>query len=264
MGTLAQLLPARRESAGSNQFHELLLLCMVQVLNAVQFIYSRGVCHRDIGLDCLYVTQYGHHWLIKLGRFHYAVHRPGPVTATSFVYGYQELCWLGGADSRLPPEIMNTPENAQTLDYSGTDCFAVGCLFYEMLGLDNPFEVNSQLVYSQYRAADLPHFSSCPSALQQLVRLLLCRDPRCRLAPSAALLLCQALLWLPTHWLESPVSETLLRQHLECDCGSLVAAMATMDVRPVPLSHILHAKFLHSCDVPELVRSLFVFHGNHD
>lgn len=263
MGTLGQLLPVRREASSPEQFHELLLLCLVQVMTAIQFLYSNGVCHRDIGLDCLYVCQFGHEWLLKLGRFHYAVHHKGPVTATSFVYGYQELQWLGGADSRLPPEIMNTPDNAQTLDYSGTDCFAVGCALYEMMGLENPFEVDPQLVYSQYDADDLPpfpHTTTTSLQLQRWARLLLCREPRSRLAPSAALLLTQALLWLPDQWLDTPVSEGLVRQQLDYDRASLVASLATMDIRPVPLSHALHANFLQSCDASELIRTLSVFH----
>ena len=228
-------------------------------MSAVNYLYSNGVCHRDVNMNCVLVSQYGYHWLLKMGNFNYAVYRSGPVTATSFIYGYQELRWLGGTDSCLPPEILNTPENAQSLDYSGTDSFAIGCLIYDMYGLDNPFEKDPQLVFTQYKTASLPLLPASMVPLQRLLRLLLCWDPCHRLSPSTALLLCQALLWLPEPWLKSPPSDLLLRQQLDYDCVSLVAAIATMDLRPVPLPHVLHANFLNSCNVSELVRALFVF-----
>lgn len=259
LGTLIQLLPERRALCSPKQLQQLLLMCMVQVLSAVEYIYGKGVCHRDIGLHSLYVTQYGQHWIVKLGNFDYAIHRAGPISATSFVYSYKELRWLGGADSHLPPEIMNTSENTQTLNYSGTDCFAIGCLFYELLGYDNPFEINSQLVYSQYKSSDLPNLPCCSYNIQKLVWLL-CRNLQGRPSPSAALLLCQSLLWLPEHWLNSEVSETLLRQHVEYDRGSLVASLATMDIRPIPLTHVLQAHFLQTCDITQLVRTLILLH----
>ena len=260
LGTLAQLLPERRSLCSPQQLEQLLLMCMVQVLSAVQFIYGKGVCHRDIGLDCLYVTQYGQHWIVKLAKFDYAVYCPGPVSATSFVYNYQDLQWLGGADSHLPPEIMSTSENAQTLDYSGTDCFAAGCLFYEILGQDNPFELNSRLVHSHYRTTDLPNLPGCSPNTHKLACLLLSKEPQNRPSSNAAVLLCQSLLWLPEQMLNSPVSETSLQEKLEYDRGSLVASLATMDLRPVPLTHVLRAHFLHSCDIAQLLCTLMLLH----
>lgn len=260
IGTLAELLPATRASLSPQQLQQLMLLCMVQVFSAVNFIYNKGVCHRAISLDCLYVSQYGDHWIVKMGHFHYALHRPGPLTAASFVYSYEELHWLGGVDSRLPPEIMKTSDDKQMLDYSSTDCFAVGCLIYEFLGVDNPFEVNSQLVYAKYKAADLPPLAFMSQATQKLVWLLLCHDHHDRLTPSAALLLSQALLWLPSHCLNSHESEIVLENNLDYERGSLVASLATMDVRPIPLPSVLNANFLSSCKAESLRQILYLLH----
>ena len=260
LGTLAEVLPSRRVACTPLQLRQLLLMCMVQVLSAVNILHTRGVCHRDIGLDCLYITQYGEHWIIKLGRFHYAIYHPGPVTRSSFIFDYQELQWLGGADSRLPPEILDTSESAHSLNYSGTDVFAVGCLFYEFLGLDNPFEVSPRLARSQYKASDLPSLPSCRLTTQRLVHLLLSQLPKHRPSPSTALVLCQALLWLPTHWLSTKLTELQLHHHLQIEQGSLVASLATMDLRPVPLPHILQADFLQHCHVPQLLQLLPLLH----
>ena len=260
VGTLAELLPTQRESCTPLQLRQLLLMCMVQVLSAVQFIHTRCVCHRDIGLDTLYVVQYGDHWILKLGRFGYAVQRSGPLTTKSFMYSYCELQWLGGANSRLPPEILNTEEGDQTLDYGGTDIFAVGCLFYEFLGLDNPFEECQQLVHRPYKVTDLPSLPPCRIPTQKLAHLLLSRGKNNRPSPSSALLLCQALLWLPIHWFECAVTAEQLLQQLEYDQGCLIASLATMDIRPVPLPHALKADFLQKCHVPTLLRCLPLLH----
>ena len=258
IGTLAEVLPRHRELNSPLQLRQRLLLCMIQLLSAVEFIYTKAVCHRDIGLDCLSVLQHGEHWIVKLGRFNYAVQRPGPLSENSFVYSYHELHWLGGADSRLPPEILNTPQETQTLDYSGTDVFAVGCLFYEFLGLDNPFEVNSRLAHIRYELSDLPALPFTRTATEKLAHLLLVRDPNARPSPSTALLLCQALLWLPVQWLESDVTGLELQQHIDYDRGFLVASLATMDLRPVPLPHVLQANFLRGCNVPDILRALHI------
>ena len=128
------------ESLNPEAYSELVMHCLVQLFSALKHRYNNGVCHRDVGLDNLLVTRVGEHWLLRLGNFNFALHRPGPVTATTFIYGYHEHQWLGGAGSRLPPEVINTPENAQTVDYSHTDCFDAGCLIYELMGRQNPFE----------------------------------------------------------------------------------------------------------------------------
>ena len=253
---LSQLLPKQKQLLSPEDYTQFVLLCLVQVFTALSHLHSNGVCHRDVGLDCLHAIPRGTHWLVRLSGFHYSLHRPGPVTATSFVYSYHELKWLGGADSRLPPEIMDTPANAQTLDYSRTDCFAMGCTMYEMMGLKNPFENDPDLVYQQYMEADLPRFTPASPLLQHLADKLLRRDALRRPDACAALLITGAQLWLPQGWLREPVSETLVSNHLVYERARLVACLA----RTAPaLPLILKAKFLSSCDAPELIRALSVF-----
>ena len=257
-GLLSELLCEKRKSVSPEAFVNIVLLCLIQVFGAMAHLHDLGLCHRDIGLDCLHVTEYGSEWIVRLGNFHYALHRPGPVNATSFTYGYNELKWLGGADSRLPPEVMNTPENIQTLDYSHTDCFAAGCLIYEMMGHDNPFERDSQLVYQQYTSDNLP--CTLPPTLQRLTDMLLCRDPSRRLGAPTALLIAQALVWLPPDWAKENVSETVIRHHLSYEKALLVSTLATTNSHPLPLSLVMKAHFFSTCDSFELNRTLSLFH----
>ena len=262
-GPLCEVLRKQRQVLPSHEYTELVLLCLVQVFTGLLHLYQSGTCHRDLGLDCIHTTSCGSHHLLRITNLCYALHRPGPITATTFVYGYHELKWLGGADSRLPPEIMNTPENAQTLDYGHTDCFAAGCLLYEMMGQENPFEQDADLVYRQYSEQDLPPVlpgpTPNPSHLQQLAELLLHRLPACRLATGTALLLTQALLWLPQQWISEPISEAQVRHHLDYERAQLVAALARDGSASPPLPLLLKARFLASCDVLELIRALSLF-----
>ena len=254
---LNQLLPKLRQSVSPEDYTEHVLLCLVQVFSALSYLHSNGVCHRDVGLDCLHTTPHGDHWLVRLSAFDYALHRPGPVTATSFVYGYHELKWLGGTDSRLPPEIMDTPEDAQTVNYGHTDCFAVGCIMYEMMGLKNPFENDPDLIYRSYTEADLPRFTPSSPFLQHLVDMLLRRDPQRRLEASMALLITQAHLWLPGSQLREPMPvETQLSHHLVYERAQLVACLAKT-APSLPL--FLKAQFLLSCDTSELIGALSLF-----
>lgn len=263
---LAQLLKDKQQSLSPEAYVEFVLFCLIQVLSAIKYIHCRGVCHRDVGLDSLYVTPCGSEWLVRLANFNYALHRPGLISPAtlSFVYGYHELKWLGGADSRLPPEVMDTPEGTQSLDYSHTDCFAVGCIIHEVLGNGNPFELDPGLIYREYTPDDLPSLpptSSLSPYLQRLTHLLLCRDPSERIGASTALLISQALLWLPTHWFRDPTSETLVRHHLSYEKAMLISSMAMGGTHPLPLSPLLKAQFLTSCDVSELLRALSLFPG---
>ena len=250
------------ESLNPEAYSELVMHCLVQLFSALKHLYNNGVCHRDVGLENLLVTRVGEHWLLRLGNFNFALHRPGPVTATTFIYGYHELQWLGGAGSRLPPEVINTPENAQTVDYSHTDCFAAGCLIYELMGRQNPFEKDSELIYYQYTDIDFPVFeesSSYAHHLQRLAVLLLKRDQNKRVSASTALLICQALLWLPHLWFKEPVSEVQLRYHLAMERTRLVSELAKRGDSVVSLPSLLKADFLLNCVPSELIRAYSAF-----
>ena len=207
LGPLAPLLLPHRAAMTPDAYCSLVLLCLVQVLSGVSALHSRGICHRDVGMETLHACSYGREWMVRLSNFQYALQRDSSAPATqAFVYSYQELRWLGGLDARLPPEIMDTPDSAQTLNYKGTDSFAVGCLMYEMFGRENPFESKPGMVYQCYEEGlpplPLPQATPpCSPAVQSLCCQLLRRDVEERLSPPTALLVAQAISWLPKDWL---------------------------------------------------------------
>ena len=265
---LGTLLAQQRQSLDAPAYTNLVLLSLVQIFSALGHLHQNGCTHRDVGLECLYASKAGEDWLIKLGNFSYALVRPQPVTAATFTYSFSEIAWLGGTDSHLPPEVMNTPESAQTVNYSLTDSFAAGCTIYEMMGNENPFEKDTELINKSYTSDDLPallHSSSSPSPspctnlLQRLAVLLLHRDTGKRLAAATARSLCQSMLWLPLNWFCKPVTEGAIKREVELATVQLVADVAKRETKQVSLSMVLKAEFLLNCKAPELMKALSVF-----
>ena len=260
---LEKILPTWRSSLTDERYMHHILLVLVQVLRGLKHLYYNGIVHRDVGLESLVAWTHGNECIIKLDNFQYALYRKGPISATTFVFAYHELSWLGGVESHLPPEILDTPNNVNTLDYSHTDSFAVGCLIYELIVGVSPFDKDTQLVYQQYTKKDLPGFpkhSRLLGYLEQLAHLLLFRDPLKRLGVSDALLAVQTLLWLPHSWLEQCIPVDDIEDHLTYIKATLLAELAQNDNHtPIPLETLLKIDFMSSCNSSDLIRTLSVF-----
>lgn len=260
---LEKIIPTWRSTLTDDKYIHCVLMVLVQVLRGLKYLYHNGIVHRDVGLESLTALTYGTECIIKLDSFQYALYRPGPISATTFVFAYHELSWLGGVESHLPPEILDTSSNVNTLDYSHTDSFAVGCLIYELIVGVSPFDTNTQLVYLPYTEKDLPGFSKHSRLmiyLEQLSHLLLYRDPLKRLGVSDALLVVQALLWLPQSWLEHCISIDVIEDHLTYLKATLLAELAQHDNHNlIPLETLLKVDFLASCNPSDLIRTLSVF-----
>ena len=261
---LSELLPLWQADLNNEEYEQCVLMTVLQVFRALKDLYNNGIVHRDLGLDSLCVQTHRGNTIIKICSFQYALHRPGPLSATSFIYAFHELKWLGGTDSKLPPEIMDTPNNVQTLDYARSDCFAAGCLIYDLLLGENPFERDSKLVYSQYKETDLPMssgHSSTTTYLFRLAQLLLRRDPTKRISISDALLILQTIQWLPHNWLESVVDMEEVQERLSLMKASLMSQLANRigKSESPPLELLLRAEFLSACSPTELMRILAVF-----
>lgn len=265
---LEKILPLWNKSLTEEEYMQAVLLILVQVLRGLNYLYNNGIVHRDIGIESLLAWTYrssADHCIIKLKNFTYALHRSGPISATTFVFAYDELSWLGGVESHLPPEIVDTPPNVNTLDYSHTDSFAVGCLIYELTTGTSPFDKDPQLVYKTYTHEDLPSLSNeikVSVYLETLAYLLLSRDPLKRLGLGDALLLTQSMLWLPHSWLERSLPKTDIENHLLFLKGKTIAQIAQQDAQDLlALETVLKADFLATCDSSRLVRALAVMNN---
>ena len=137
-----------------------MMLYLIQILTGVAHMHRHKLVHRDLNLSDILLsreTEADEILQVKISGFTYALHRPGPPRAQPFLYTFEELQWLGGDETKLPPEITNAQNNVPELNYSGTDCFAVGCLIYEMMSIGNPFE-DQNLITKSYTTEELPNF----------------------------------------------------------------------------------------------------------
>ena len=94
-----------------------------QLLDAVAYAHDRGVVHRDIKPDNVFVTPEGR---VKLADFGIA-HMGGSVTLT------REGTVMGTPGYMAPEQVTGDPVDGRT------DVFAIGAIAYEMVAGRNPF-----------------------------------------------------------------------------------------------------------------------------
>ena len=260
MATVSEFVKQNLISMKQLEYDRHVLLILVQLFSALKHLRQNGTVHRDLCADtCRYNPKSG---IMKLTDFTYALHRPAPVTTSTFLYGYGELKWLGGTGSKLPPEIINTPDDCQSLDYSMSDTFAAGCFIYELFGMQPPFDKDEKLIYKNYTRDDLVHIprrSQYSSLINQLVNLLLQVDSSKRIKPHTALLLVQAILWGPVSWVHGTVSETGIQSYLAVEKARLVTSVALNSLKAgekPSVELMLKNMFIQECKPNNLINAL--------
>lgn len=236
------------------------LLILAQLFSALKHLQQNGTVHRDLSAEtCRYDPKSG---ILKITDFTYALYRPPPITSSTFLYGYGELKWLGGTGSKLPPEIINTPDDCQTLDYSMSDSFAAGCMIYEVFGMQPPFDKDENLISKNYTRDDLPHIpkrSQYSNLINHLIYLLLQVDTSKRIKPHTALLLVQAILWAPVSWIHDTVSEVAIQSYLAVEKARLVTSVALNSLKgdgKPSVELLLKNMFIQECNPSDLINAL--------
>lgn len=158
--------------------------------------------HRDLKLENVIVGQSDHPGggkRLSLTNFGYALYQPEK--SEPFIVNPDDSnTWLGGNLPHLPPEILNPTEDTAELEYTKSDVFGAGCMIYEILNLQNPFEADDGLIMRTYTQADLPLIpkrSRYSYALDRLVCLLLRHKPNKRISAKRAGDLVEVMLWGP-------------------------------------------------------------------
>ncbi|XP_067826615.1 serine/threonine-protein kinase PINK1, mitochondrial [Heptranchias perlo] len=105
----------------------------------------------------------------------------------------------GGNSCLMAPEISAAvPGPSVAIDYSKSDAWSVGTLAYEILGLPNPFyeQGRDRLESRNYQENQLPPLpGSIHRDVRQVVKHLLCRDPKRRLSARVAADMLHLHLW---------------------------------------------------------------------
>ena len=177
-----------------------IVIYLIQILSGVAHMHRHKIVHRDLNMSDILLsrdTEADEILQVKISGFTYALHRPGPPRTQPFLYTFEELQWLGGDETKLPPEITNAQNTVPELNYSGTDCFAVGCLIYEMMHERNPFD-DQNLITNSYSTEELPNFvqrSKYTGWIQKVAKGLLEMNIQRRLDASYALAILQLLIF---------------------------------------------------------------------
>ena len=131
---------------------------------ALRFCHAKHVIHRDIKPENLLV---GAHGEVKIADFGWSVHAPTSRRNT--------LC---GTLDYLPPEMVEGREHDEMVDV-----WSLGVLIYEFLVGNPPFEAEGHsATYRKISRVDLRFPKGVPEDAQDLIRKLLQKDPKRRLA----------------------------------------------------------------------------------
>ncbi|XP_077978355.1 serine/threonine-protein kinase Nek1-like [Glandiceps talaboti] len=144
----------------------------IQIAMAVQYIHSKKVLHRDLKTQNVFLTKKE---VVKLGDFG---------IARTLDYTIDKASTCVGTPCYLSPELC------QDIPYNNkSDMWALGCLLYEMCGLQPAFDANNliSLFYKIVKCdhADVPDMYS--DELKELVNAILVKEPDKR--PSATAIL---------------------------------------------------------------------------
>jgi len=170
-GTLKQVLERR----GRLPWREA-VECAIQVCAALEHAHESGVIHRDLKPANLFLAEDG---TVKVGDFGLA----RDLTSTRLTLEGTTV----GTCRYMPPEQI-TGDAKLT---GATDLYALGCILYEMLIGDTPFDGRSIVEIFEQHLNETPkppakRVRDCPADLSELVMRLLEKSPADRPASAGA------------------------------------------------------------------------------
>ena len=164
-GTLKQLLQAHNKLT----WHETINYG-IQICSALQHAHNHGIVHRDLKPANLFLTYEGH---LKLGDFGIALDTgESDLTSSGMTVG----SWLYMSPEQIRGEEIITGQ---------ADLYSLGCLFYEMLSGNPPFQGTSfPVIFEQHLKEPATPLHLCspetPKSLQEVVMQQLAKLPQDR------------------------------------------------------------------------------------
>ena len=129
---------------------------MDQLLAAVEYLHSLGVCHRDIKLENILLLENNNIVLSDYG-----------LASMPFANKLQNHC---GSKGYVAPEAISAPQ----FDGYKADIFSLGVVFYIMFTRNMPFQEDNLDFQTQINNAD---FSHVPPQIQPLIRAMWSLNP---------------------------------------------------------------------------------------
>ncbi|MBR1521041.1 MAG: serine/threonine protein kinase [Bacteroidaceae bacterium] len=145
--------------AGSPNRVEKICSAICAVLDALDYVHSRGVIHRDIKPSNIMVENGSNVRLMDLGIAR--VNAAGKFSSTGFI----------GTPEYAAPEQMIPEQNGQTAPINATtDIYALGITFYELLTDRNPMSCDTETAtLTKQMKEPLPGDAKIPCKLMQVI-----------------------------------------------------------------------------------------------
>lgn len=150
-----------------------------QLLDAVEFMHSRGVIHRDLKPENILLD---HKMRIKITDFGTAKLLANEVdengnTLTTFPRDYRASSFVGTAEY-VSPELLSEKSQGK-----GCDIWAFGCIIYQMLSGRPPFKASNEYqTFQKIVKLDYSFPQGFPSLVRDLINHILVLDPKRRLS----------------------------------------------------------------------------------
>jgi len=192
------------------------LFLLTQLLEAVSFLSSQGVAHRDLKSDNILLSLAGGHQFPHLVITDFGCCLADRRTKLRLSYTSWDTD-KGGNAALMAPEVSRaTPGTFTSINYDKSDLWTAGTLAYQIYGGDNPFYSLDSRTYS---LSDLPPFpststssTSCSPVIACLVRAILEPSPARRPSPCLAATVCHLLVWAPSSWRDNmPTTQDILQ-----------------------------------------------------